>query len=323
MNYRRIGQTELDIAPLAFGGNVLGWTLREDRDAFRLLDAIVDQGFNMIDTADRYSAWVEGHAGGESEAQLGRWFAQTRGRRHQVILASKCGKSMGPGRQGLSPAYIEEAVHASLRRLRTDYIDVQYAHCDDPDTPLADTLGAFERLVRQGKLRVVGASNFAPDRLQAALAAADAQSPGRYQALQPLYNLYDRAPFEAELASICQQQQLAVLPYFALAAGFLSGKYRSEADLVGRARAAMVAPRLTPRGLRILDALEVAARRLSAPPAAVALAWLIQQPGVTAAIVSATSFAQWQELARATSLSLDPLTLSELAVASAEEPPTS
>ncbi|HYK25319.1 MAG TPA: aldo/keto reductase [Steroidobacteraceae bacterium] len=298
---RQLGKSGLAVAPLAFGGNVLGWTA-DEATSFKVLDAFVAAGFNLIDTADVYSRWIPGHQGGESETVLGKWM-QSRGNRARVIIATKVGVEMGPGEQGLSRAYIMRAVDRSLARLKTDYIDLYQSHRDDQATPMEETLGAFADLIRAGKVRAIGASNFTAERLSAALATSSARGLPRYETLQPWYNLYDRSSFEGELAALCQREQLGVVSYFSLASGFLTGKYRTEADLAGRARAYRVKDMMNERGFRILRALDVEARKLEASPAQVSLAWLIAR-GVTAPIASATSVEQMQELAGSVRLEL-------------------
>ncbi|MFC4728914.1 aldo/keto reductase [Coralloluteibacterium thermophilus] len=300
--FRPLGRSGLSVAPLAFGGNVFGWTA-DAATSFRLLDAFVDAGYNLVDTADVYSHWAPGNSGGESETVLGEWFARS-GRRDAVVLATKLGKPMGEGRRGLSRTYMRQAVEASLRRLRTDRIDLYQAHEDDADTPLEETLDAFAELIREGKVRAIGASNYSAPRLREALETSARLGLPRYEALQPGYNLVERRDYEAELEGVAREHGLGVIPYFALAAGFLSGKYRSQADLAGRARGGMVEKHLNPRGLRILDALDAIAAAHAATPAQVALAWLLARPGITAPIVSATSIEQLQELLKAPDLVL-------------------
>ena len=303
MDLRPLGNSGLAVAPLAFGGNVFGWTA-DEATSHRLLDAFVDAGFNLIDTADVYSRWVPGHSGGESETIIGRWLKAS-GKRDRVVLATKVGKEMGPGRIGLAPSYIRSAVEDSLRRLQTDRIDLYQSHDDDPATPFEDTLGAYADLIKAGKVRAIGASNFTAARLAQALDASRAHGLPRYESLQPLYNLYDRAPYEAELEPLCRARGLGVINFFGLAKGFLTGKYRSEADLGKSPRGAGVKDYLNERGLRILAALDEVAGDLDATPAQVALAWQIARPGLTAPIASATSLAQWRELAGAAALALD------------------
>ena len=317
MQTRQLGRSGIAVAPLAFGGNVFGWTVDEAM-SFRLLDAFVAAGFNLIDTADVYSHWAPGNQGGESETIIGKWL-QRSGKRDRVVLATKVGMEMGPDRKGLSAAYIRQAVEDSLRRLRTDTIDVYQAHIFDPDTPVEETLEAFDRLIYEGKVRCLGASNHDAKQLAQALAASVRLGRPRYQSLQPLYNLYDRADFEAELGPLCRKQELGVIPYFSLASGFLTGKYRSAEDLAGRPRAAMVEKYLDPRGQRILAALDGVARDRNLPPAAIALAWLLAQPAVTAPIASATSPEQLQTLIEATTVALDAEALDRLNQASAPD----
>lgn len=316
MELREIGRSGIAVPPLAFGGNVFGWTL-DEQASFAMLDAFVDAGFTLVDTADVYSRFAPGNVGGESEAIIGRWLA-TSGKRNRIVLATKCGMSMGDGRQGLSARYIEQAVEASLRRLQTDHIDLYQAHEDDPDTPLQETLTAFDKLIKAGKVRAIGASNYSAARLAEALNISREHGLARFESLQPLYNLYDRQAFEAELAPLCVEQQIAVLPYFSLASGFLTGKYRTLADTEDQARGSMVRDKLNPRGLRILNALDTVAATLNTTPATVAIAWLLQQPGVTAPIASATRPAHLQALVAASRLQLAPQALSILTAASDE-----
>ena len=303
MNRRKLGNTGFDVAPLAFGGNVFGWTV-DEATSFRLLDAFVDAGFNLIDTADSYSRWVTGHQGGESETIIGRWIA-ARGRHDDVVIATKVGSDMGLGRKSLRKDYVLQAAEASLRRLQVDAIDLYQSHWDDETTPLDETLEAYATLIAQGKVRAIGASNLSVDRLQQALDVSARNGLPRYLTLQPPYNLYDRATFEGPLASLCIREGLGVISYFALAAGFLTGKYRSEADFAKSARGGGMSKYLNPRGLRILAALDRVAADKHATPAAVALAWLIDRPGLTAPIASATTVEQLGELIAATRLRLD------------------
>ena len=311
---RRLGQSPLEVAPLVLGGNVFGWSADEKR-SFELLDAFVDAGFNLIDTADVYSAWAAGNRGGESEAIIGRWLRHS-GKREQVLLATKVGKwSEHPG---LSPVNIRQAVEASLQRLQTDHIDLYQAHEDDASVPLAETLGAFGRLIEEGKVRVIGASNYGVDRLAEALAVSKQHDLPRYESLQPEYNLVSRAGYEAELEPLIRREQIGVLSYYGLASGFLSGKYRSAADLAqSSARSGAVKKYLNPRGLQVLAALDAVAASQRATPAQVALAWLMARPGLTAPIASATSVAQLRELMGATALTLDADAIATLDRASA------
>jgi aryl-alcohol dehydrogenase-like predicted oxidoreductase len=315
MHMRPLGQSGLITAPLAFGGNVFGWTADEAM-SFRLLDAFIDAGFNLIDTADVYSRWVPGHVGGESETIIGRWLKKS-GRRDRVLIATKVGKDMGEGRTGLSPRWIRQAVEDSLRRLQTDRIDLYQSHDDDKATPFEDTLAAYGELIRAGKVRAIGASNFSAARLAEALDTSERLGLPRYETLQPLYNLVDREPYEAELEPLIRERGVGVINFFGLARGFLSGKYRSEADLAKSPRGAGVKDYLDPRGFRILAALDDAAAALRATPAQVALAWQMARPGITAPIASATSVLQFEELAGAVSLSLSSETIARLDAASA------
>jgi aryl-alcohol dehydrogenase-like predicted oxidoreductase len=315
MKKRKLGHTDIEVSPLAFGGNVFGWTADEEM-SFKLLDAFVDAGFNLIDTADVYSQWAPGNKGGESETIIGKWL-QRGVRRDRVVIATKVGKEMGPDRKGLSRSYILRAVEDSLQRLQTDFIDLYQSHADDPQTPLEETLAAYDQLIKEGKVRVIGASNYDAKRLDLALKVSEQQGYPRYQCLQPLYNLYDRADFEKELESLCRQQDLSVISYFSLASGFLTGKYRSAEDLTDRARADMVKKYLDERGLRILAALDEVARQHELTPVKVALAWLIAQPSITAPIASATSLEQLQMLIDATDVELDRSAMDQLNAASA------
>ena len=303
MQRRKFGRTGFAVAPFAFGGNVFGWTA-DEATSFRLLDAFVAAGGNLIDTANSYSRWVPGHQGGESETIIGRWIAR-RGRHDDVVIATKVGSDMGQGEVCLRKDYILKAAEESLRRLSVDAIDLYQSHWDDPKTPLDETLEAYARLIEQGKVRAIGASNLSASRMAEALAVGASRPLPRYQTLQPPYNLYDRATFEGALRDLCVREEIGVITYFALAAGFLTGKYRSEADYAKSARGPGMKKYLNPRGLRILDALDRVAARLDAKPAQVALAWLMARPGVTAAIASATSLAQLDELVAATRLVLD------------------
>jgi aryl-alcohol dehydrogenase-like predicted oxidoreductase len=300
---RKLGNSSLEVGPLAFGGNVFGWTADEPT-SFKLLDAFVASGLNLIDTADVYSKWIPGHTGGESETIIGNWLAK-RGNRDKVLIATKLGVEMGPGEQGLSRAYILRAVDRSLARLKTDYIDLYQSHRDDAETPQEETLDTFAGLIRAGKVRAIGASNFKADRLAAALKISAEKGLPRYESLQPWYNLYDRSDFEAELAGLCQRENIGVISYFSLASGFLTGKYRSQKDVEGKARGYRVKDMLNERGFRILKALDTVSAELGAKPSQVSIAWLIAR-GVTAPIASATNLDQFDELVRATTLKLSP-----------------
>ncbi|KRC20869.1 aldo/keto reductase [Acidovorax sp. Root217] len=317
MNLRPLGRSGLQVSPLCFGGNVFGWTA-DEATSFRLLDAWVDAGFNFVDTADVYSRWAPGHTGGESEAVIGRWLKQN-GKRNRIVLATKVGKDMGDGKVGLRPEYICQAVDASLKRLQTDHIDLYQSHDDDAAVPLADTLGAYSDLIKAGKVRAIGASNFTAARLAESLQTSESLGLARYESLQPLFNLYDRAVFEKELQPLCVEQGVGVINFYALAAGFLTGKYRTEADAAKSARGKnTTAKYLNERGLRILGALDTVAARIGATPGQVAVAWQIMQPGITAPIASATSLAQLQDLVKASQLTLDAEALATLGAASAE-----
>jgi aryl-alcohol dehydrogenase-like predicted oxidoreductase len=317
MQSRPLGRSGLQVSPLCFGGNVFGWTV-DEATSFSLLDAWLDAGFNFIDTADVYSGWVPGHVGGESEAIIGKWLRAS-GKRSRVVLATKVGKPMGAGKQGLSPAYIRQAVEDSLRRLQTDHIDLYQSHDDDAGTPLADTLGAFADLIAAGKVRAIGASNYSAPRLAEALDVAERLKLPRYETLQPLYNLYDRKVYEDALEPLCAQRGLGVINFYALAAGFLTGKYRAAADAAKSARGAgTTAKYLNPRGLRILAALDEVAAQHNAKPGQIALAWQMARPSITAPIASATSLRQLGELAAAARLKLDAAAIARLDAASAE-----
>jgi aryl-alcohol dehydrogenase-like predicted oxidoreductase len=315
MKRHKLGRTGFQIAPLAFGGNVFGWTADEPT-SFKLLDAFVEAGGNLIDTADSYSRWVPGHQGGESETVIGRWIAR-RGRHDDVVIATKVGADMGQGGRCLRRDYILQAADESLRRLQVEAIDLYQSHWDDEKTPFDETLDAYARLIRQGKVKAIGASNLTGARLAEALDASAREGLPRYDTLQPPYNLYDRETFEGDLRDLCLREDIGVITYFSLAAGFLTGKYRTEADYGKSPRGTGMKKFLNERGLRILDALDDVAARLHSAPATVALAWLMAQPGVDAAIASATSLAQLEALIAATRLSLDEVDMRQLEEASA------
>lgn len=318
MHKRPLGQTGLEIAPLVLGGNVFGWTV-DEAHSFDLLDAFVDAGLNAIDTADMYSVWVPGHVGGESETIIGKWLAANPGKRDKVLLFTKVGMDLGGDRTGLSARWITQAVEDSLRRLQTDHIDLYQSHRPDPSVPDEETLGAYEKLIQAGKVRAIGASNFDAAQLEAALATSARTGLPRYATLQPLYNLYDRASYDGALRDLAIRENIGVIPFYGLAAGFLSGKYRSEADLGKSARGGKVASYLTPRGLRILEALDAVAADHGAQPAEVALAWLIAREGVTAPIASATNSIQMASLVQAVHLTLNADNIATLDAASAPE----
>lgn len=315
MEMRALGRSGLKVPPVVFGGNVFGWTA-DEAASFRLLDACVDAGLNAIDTADVYSAWAPGNKGGESETVIGNWLKR-RGGRQDVLILTKVGMEI-PGRgKGLSAAWIADAVEDSLRRLGTDVIDLYQAHRDDPSVPLEETLGAFARLIEQGKVRAIGASNYTAPRLREALATSARLGLPRFESLQPHYNLMERG-IEAELVPLCREQGLGVIPYYSLASGFLTGKYRGVADAAKSVRGKGVADKyLNTKGEAVLAALDAAAGRLKATPAQVALAWLIAKPGITAPIASATSVEQLADLARAAVLRLDAEAMAALDAASA------
>ena len=315
MQTRRLGHTDLSIAPLVLGGNVFGWTV-DKKASFAVLDRFATAGLTAIDTADAYSTWVPGNQGGESETIIGEWM-KARGNRGRIIVITKVGSPMGKGKEGLKAGYIAEAAEASLKRLKTDVIDLYLSHWPDMATPFEETLGAYQRLIEQGKIRWCGASNLNVPMLEAALAAAKAKGLPRYEVLQPEYNLADRQGFERGLADLCAREEIGAITYFSLAKGFLSGKYRSDADLSKSARGEAVKAYLNPRGFRILGALEAVAARHKAKPAEVALAWIMARPGVTAPIASATSVEQVDSLIRATELKLTAADMDGLNAASA------
>ncbi|MEJ1157491.1 aldo/keto reductase [Prosthecomicrobium sp. N25] len=316
MEMRRLGRSDLMVSPLCFGGNVFGWTA-DAATSFSLLDRFVELGGNFIDTADVYSTWVPGNQGGESETIIGTWLKK-RGGRDRLVIATKVGSDMGGGRKGLKPVYIRQAVEDSLRRLQTDHIDLYQSHRDDLETPQEATLEAYAKLIEQGKVRFVGASNFTAERLTEALRLADGTGLPRYESLQPEYNLYARQGYEETLEPICREQEVGVIGYFSLASGFLSGKYRSEADASLSPRGPNIVKKyLDARGKRILAALDAVARRRGGTMTQVALAWLMARPGVTSPIASATSIPQLDELVGAAALALDAESIAELDAASA------
>ncbi|WP_400193992.1 aldo/keto reductase [Hymenobacter sp. B81] len=315
MQHRELGRSGLRITPLVLGTNVFGWTI-DEATSFRVLDAFVAGGGNALDTAHGYSVWVPGHQGTESETIIGKWLRQ-HGRRDDLVLATKVGWEVAPDQKGLSKAHILRTVEGSLRRLQTDYIDLYQSHKDDPTVPVEEPLEAYAQLIREGKVRAIGASNFSAERLSQALQASEQQGLPRYESLQPLYNLYDRADFEQHLLPLCRQHGLGVIPYYGLAAGFLTGKYRSAADLQKSPRGGGVGQKyLNEKGLRILAAVDAVAQRHRATPAQVALAWIMARPGLTAPIASATSAAQVQELLPALQLALSEADMQELNQAS-------
>ncbi|WP_442592222.1 aldo/keto reductase [Pedobacter sp. AW31-3R] len=303
MEKRKLGNTDLFVSPVTFGGNVFGWTIDEAK-SFEILDSFIAAGFNFIDTADVYSRWKEGNHGGESEIIIGNWM-KSRNNRDQIILATKVGSDMGNGKKGLSKKYILEAVDASLSRLKTDYIDLYQSHFDDLETPVQETLEAYDELIRAGKVRWIGASNFSAERLKESLETSQRLSLPKYQTFQPEYNLYKREDFEKQYEKICLDNQLGVINYYSLASGFLTGKYRSEADFSKSQRGGGMKDYLNDRGLAILKALDNVAEQYNASPASVVLAWLIARPSVTAPIASVTSLTQLEDLVKAASLRLN------------------
>jgi aryl-alcohol dehydrogenase-like predicted oxidoreductase len=312
---RPLGRTGLSIAPLVFGGNVLGWTA-DERTSFALLDAFVDAGFNMVDTADVYSAWVPGHVGGESETVLGHWLEES-GRRDELLIATKVGMRTASGARGLSAPHIRESIAGSLRRLETDHVDLYQAHEDDAETPLLETLETFDGLVEDGEAVAFGASNYSAARLEEAAGVARDAGLRPFATLQPRYNLYDRDPYESDLAETCRRLGLGVITYSSLASGFLTGKYRSGQPPAASPRAPRAMERLTERGNRILGALDQVSHERATTPAAVAIAWLLSRPTVTAPIASATSVPQLDELIAGTRLALSREELDRLDAASA------
>lgn len=304
MNKRPLGQSGLEIAPLVFGGNVFGWTI-DEKTSFELLDTFVDAGLNAIDTADMYSVWADGNQGGESETIIGNWLKANPGKRDKVLILTKVGMELGDERKGLSRRWIERAVEDSLRRLQVETIDLYQSHLFDPEVPLEETLGAYQRLIEQGKVRAIGASNDDAGQLRQALDVSAANGLPRYATLQPEYNLYDRSGYEGALRDLAIEENLGVITYYSLASGFLSGKYRSAADLGKSPRGEDIGKYLDARGQRILAALDGVADKHRATPAEVALAWLIATPGVTAPIASATRRSQLDSLVKAVSLTLD------------------
>jgi aryl-alcohol dehydrogenase-like predicted oxidoreductase len=312
---RRLGKTDLEIAPLVLGGNVFGWTA-DEKTSFDILDRFADAGLNAIDTADAYSRWVPGNEGGESETVIGNWM-KSRGNRDKIVVITKVGSDMGQGKKDLSAAYIAKAVEESLRRLQVETIDLYLSHWPDETVPYDETLGAYQRLIEQGKIRWSGCSNLDAGQLEAALKVSSQKKLPRYEVLQPEYNLYDRSSFDGPLRDLCMREDIGVITYFSLAKGFLTGKYRSKADLGKSARGGGVADYLNARGDRILAALDAVSARHGAKPAEVALAWVIARPGVTAPIASATSVEQTDSLVSAVALQLAPEDIAELDRASA------
>lgn len=316
MEKRPLGKTGISVAPLAFGGNVFGWTL-DEKASHEILDAFFGAGFNLVDTADTYSRWVPGNKGGESETIIGNWMKK-RGNRDKVIIATKVGGDMGLGKRDTSKKHILQSVEDSLQRLQTDYIDLYQTHYDDLGTPVEETLETYAQLVREGKVRFIGASNLSADRLLQSLKASKQHGYPAYQTLQPWYNLYERQTFEKELLPLCLEHSLGVINYYALASGFLTGKYRSEDDLSKSTRGAGVKKYLNERGFRILDALGLVAKQYNTTQASIAIAWLLARPSITAPIASATSIAQLNDLVKAAEIKLDEKAMALLNDASAQ-----
>jgi len=302
MERREIGTSGIKVHPFAFGGNVFGWTI-DEKESFKIMDGFVDAGLDLIDTADVYSSWAPGNKGGESETIIGNWLKKS-GKRDKVVIATKVGKPMGEGKKGLSRKYIIQAVEDSLKRLQTDYIDLYQSHDDDKDTPLTETMETFTDLIKQGKVKAIGASNFSGARLKEALQVSSDNGFAAYQCLQPEYNLYAREHYEKELEPICRERNIGVINYYSLASGFLTGKYRSEHDLSQSSRGQGVKKMLNPRGYKILAALDKVAADYATTPASIALAWIMARPGITAPIASATSIKQLNELVKATAINL-------------------
>ena len=316
MELRKLGNSGLKVPPLCLGGNVFGWTI-DERASLQVLDAATDAGLNFIDTADMYSVWKPGNKGGESETIIGNWLKRG-GKREQVIIATKVGMELAPDKKGLKKAYILQAVEDSLTRLRTDYIDLYQSHQDDQETPLEETLEAYSELVKQGMVRAIGTSNYKADRLEEAMEVSKEHDYPGYECLQPHYNLYDRAEYEQNLEPVCEKYGLGVISYFSLASGFLTGKYRSEADFHKSARGPGMKKYLNDRGFRILKALDEVAKEIGSTPGNVALAWLMARPSITAPIASATSVKQVKDLADATKVKLTSEAVEKLDLASAE-----
>ncbi len=314
MQKRQLGQSSLHVYPITFGGNVFGWTADEAM-SFKLLDAFLGAGFNFVDTADVYSRWHPGNSGGESEVIIGNWL-KARGGRDKVILATKLGIEMAPGKKGLSKKYMVQAVEDSLRRLQTDYIDLYQSHRDDPETPIEETLSAYQDLIKAGKVREIGASNFTAERLAESLKISTEKGLPRYQSLQPQYSLVERAEFEGPLEDLCLAEKIGTIGYYSLASGFLTGKYRSRADMEGRARGARVEKYLNDYGFGVIAALDDVAKRYNAKPVQIALAWLIARPSVTAPIASATNLDQLAEMLKAAEITLDAAAIEQIDVAS-------
>lgn len=314
MEKRELGKSGIRVVPFCFGGNVFGWTA-DEKTSFTLLDAFVDSGFDFVDTADVYSKWVPGNTGGDSELIIGNWFKKV-GKRDKIILATKVGKPMADDKKGLSKAYITKAVEDSLKRLQTDYIDLYQSHEDDSNTTLEETLETFDSLIKQGKVRAIGASNYGAERFKESLQVSKDNGFARYETLQPEYNLYDREDYEHKYESLCRESNIGVITYFSLASGFLTGKYRSEADLGKSKRGGGIKKYLNGRGYKILAALDKLAEEYNTTQASVALAWVMARPGITAPIASATNTQQLNDLAKAAQLNLSGEAIELLTIAS-------
>lgn len=315
MEKRTLGNTGIQITPLVFGGNVFGWTADEPT-SFRLLDAFTDAGFNAIDTSDNYTAWIPGNTGGDSERVIGKWLKQT-GKRDKVVIATKVGGKFSEEKKGLKKAYILQSIEDSLTRLQTDHIDLYQTHYDDPETPIEETLEAYAEIVKSGKVRAIGTSNMTPERILESVAISKQKGFPAYQCLQPEYNLLEREKYETQYAPVAKEYHMGVIPFFALASGFLTGKYRSEKDLEGSSRTKYVARYLNERGFKILNALDEVAAQYNSQPGTVAIAWVMAQPGITAPIASASNMAQFNDLVAAATLQLDAKALELLNAVSA------
>lgn len=303
MEKRQLGNTDLQVYPIAFGGNVFGWTL-DEKKSFEILNGFTEAGFNFIDTADVYSRWKPGNSGGESEKIIGNWLKEKKNR-HDIILTTKVGSDMGDGKKGLKKKYILQAVEDSLKRLKTDYLDLYQTHFDDESTPVLETLEAYDQLVKDGKIRWIGTSNMSPERIKESLETSAEKGFPSYETLQPHYNLYAREKYESEYETLALGHGLGVFTYFSLESGFLTGKYRTKEDLKKSPRGGDMDKYFDERGLKILDALDEIAKQENTTPASVALAWLIQRPSVTAPIVSATNLEQLKSIIQAPELNLD------------------
>lgn len=315
MEKRELGKSGLNVSPLCFGGNVFGWTV-DKKESFKLLDAFVDAGFSFIDTADTYSWWVPGNTGGESEAIIGKWLSE-RKNRDRIILSTKTGSQNNKRPKNVSKQFILSSVEGSLRRLKTDYIDLYQTHFDDENTPVEETLSAYEQLIKEGKVRVIGTSNMSPERIRESLKASEAKGFPKYQTLQPLYNLMERESYEKELMGIVEDNNMGVLSYYSLASGFLSGKYRSADDLIKSQRGGGLKKYLNERGFKVLEVLDKISKKHGSTQAAVSLAWLLARPTITSPIVSATSLKQMESIIKAPQLKLEEEDMESLNNASA------